>query len=238
VTRTCTVCKTVHPATDEFFHRQKNGRYGLAARCKDCHNVAARGYSKTRPAVRRAIRLRYLAKNPEQRAASLARLNAVSALKRQDPGHRDRCNVNLKRYRERHRERLLVRWRAEAQRRLATPEGHLNNRLRTAIRYSLRSPTGRLGRSWRTVVEFTLDEVRAHLERQFTDGMTWEAFFEGRIHIDHIRPVSSFSFSSPDDPGFKECWKLANLQPLWAIDNLRKNNRSGLEITSKAVGLA
>lgn len=24
---------------------------------------------------------------------------------------------------------------------------------------------------------------------------------------------------------FKECWKLTNLQPLWAIDNLKKGNK-------------
>lgn len=77
------------------------------------------------------------------------------------------------------------------------------------------------GRSWRTFVDYTLEELMAHLERQFRPGMTWEN--KGDWHIDHIKPRSSFSYSSPDEQEFKSCWALSNLQPLWAIDNIRKN---------------
>jgi len=44
-------------------------------------------------------------------------------------------------------------------------------------------------------------------------------------HIDHIRPISAFSFTVPEDPEFKECWALNNLQPLWAFDNLSKGGK-------------
>ena len=77
------------------------------------------------------------------------------------------------------------------------------------------------GRSWRTFVDYTLEELMTHLERQFLHGMTWEN--KGDWHIDHIIPRSSFEYSSPDDQEFKKCWALSNLQPLWAVDNIRKN---------------
>lgn len=80
------------------------------------------------------------------------------------------------------------------------------------------------GRSWKTFVDYSLEELMAHLERQFLPGMTWEN--KGDWHIDHIIPRSSFAYSTPDDPEFKKCWALSNLQPLWAIDNIRKNAKT------------
>lgn len=82
---------------------------------------------------------------------------------------------------------------------------------------------GKAGRSWRTLVPYTLEELMTHLERQFTKGMTWEN--RGKWHIDHIRPLSSFQFTSSDDPGFREAWALNNLRPLWASDNIRKSDK-------------
>ncbi len=62
-----------------------------------------------------------------------------------------------------------------------------------------------------------------HLEALFTDGMTWDNY--GEWHVDHKIPMNSFIFESVDDDGFKECWKLDNLQPLWALDNLSKGTK-------------
>ncbi len=79
------------------------------------------------------------------------------------------------------------------------------------------------GKGWENYVGYKLIDLKTHLEALFQDGMTWDNY--GKWHIDHIRPISSFSFDSPDHPEFKECWGLENLQPLWAVDNLRKHNK-------------
>jgi hypothetical protein len=65
-------------------------------------------------------------------------------------------------------------------------------------------------------------ELIAHLDRQFHKGMSWNNYGK-RWHVDHIRPVSSFEFSSSNDPSFKECWALINLRPLWKGQNLSKH---------------
>lgn len=80
---------------------------------------------------------------------------------------------------------------------------------------------GKAGRSWREFVPYTLEDLMTHLERQFLPGMTWEN--RGKWHVDHIVPLSSFEFTSPDDADFKAAWALTNLRPLWAKDNIRKN---------------
>lgn len=54
--------------------------------------------------------------------------------------------------------------------------------------------------------------------------MTWDNY--GTYwHIDHIRPISSFSFETYYDPDFKICWALENLQPLEAKANRLKSNK-------------
>lgn len=79
------------------------------------------------------------------------------------------------------------------------------------------------GRHWEDLVGYTLSDLMRHLERQFLPGMSWDN--REKWHIDHIRPISSFEFSDLNDPSIKDCWSLANLRPLWASDNMSKNDK-------------
>ena len=97
------------------------------------------------------------------------------------------------------------------------PKHRISHNLRHGIYKSLR--TGR-GGSWEKTVGYTLLELRAHLEKQFVDGMSWDNY--GEWHIDHIKPISGFNFKNMKDPDFKRYWALNNLQPLWAKDNWQK----------------
>ena len=65
------------------------------------------------------------------------------------------------------------------------------------------------------------DELQQYLESKFTDGMCWDNY--GKWHIDHIRPCSSFNLEELEEQ--KECFHFSNLQPLWALDNIRKSNK-------------
>lgn len=100
------------------------------------------------------------------------------------------------------------------------PKQKIRSSVARGMRYSLGD--GKNGRSWESLVGYTLDDLMAHLEPQFTEGMSWENY--GEWHIDHIKPISHFNFGSTSDPEFHQCWSLWNLQPLWASDNLSKHN--------------
>ncbi|KTG25385.1 hypothetical protein AWR38_01035 [Idiomarina sp. WRN-38] len=65
---------------------------------------------------------------------------------------------------------------------------------------------------------YTPDDLRAHIERQFTKGMSWEN--HGEWHIDHIIPLAEHVKNGVTDPAVANC--LTNLRPIWAKDNLRK----------------
>ena len=71
----------------------------------------------------------------------------------------------------------------------------------------------------------TLMELMDHLESKFQDGMNWENY--GEWHIDHIKPLSMFDLTNEED--FKIAVHYKNLQPLWAIDNLKKSNKVSKE---------
>ena len=60
---------------------------------------------------------------------------------------------------------------------------------------------------------------KAHLEKQFTKGMSWSN--QGEWHLDHIYPVSL----AKDEKHLIELNHYTNFQPLWAIDNLSKGNK-------------
>ena len=60
-----------------------------------------------------------------------------------------------------------------------------------------------------------------HIQNKFTEGMLWDNY--GLWHIDHIRPCSKFDLSKPKEQ--RKCFHYSNLQPLWAIDNIRKGSR-------------
>lgn len=62
--------------------------------------------------------------------------------------------------------------------------------------------------------------LKEHIEKQFTDGMSWDLMGE-HIHIDHIIPLSS---ANSEEEIYKLC-HYTNLQPLWAEDNLKKYNK-------------
>jgi len=106
--------------------------------------------------------------------------------------------------------------------RLTDPAYAIHMRVSSSVRQSLRKT--RLGTSWIKLLGFSAVELRASLEAQFTEGMTWERFLEGEIEIDHIIPVSFFRPRTSESLEFRMCWNLKNLQPLWRLDNRLKRD--------------
>ena len=140
-------------------------------------------------------------------------------------------------YRNRHKKAISIRnkkWWAEnpekakvslkksrAKRLANKPHTRLLENMRSALNYTLKN-IKKPRRTW-DIFDFTLEELKTHLESQFVDGMIWENY--GKWHVDHIIAIDFFEFDSVNDVEFKMCWRLDNLQPLWAADNLSKSNK-------------
>lgn len=65
----------------------------------------------------------------------------------------------------------------------------------------------------------SLEYFQEHIINQFTEGMTIKNY--GEWHIDHIIPLSS----AQSKIELEKLCHYTNLQPLWAIDNIRKSNK-------------
>lgn len=73
----------------------------------------------------------------------------------------------------------------------------------------------------------SIEELKIYLESKFQSGMNWQNHSKTGWHIDHIKPLYSFDLTIREEL-IKAC-HYTNLQPLWAIDNLKKSNKIGVE---------
>lgn len=127
--------------------------------------------------------------------------------------------------------------------RMSDPQKRIRSRVSGMIRRVLVDMNRREAKSTFYVLGYSLSELVSHLEDRFqkpkwngfewvenTKDYSWENISEW--HLDHIRPVSSFNFTTTDCEDFKKCWALDNLQPLWAADNLNKGNKWNGEVNA------
>lgn len=82
---------------------------------------------------------------------------------------------------------------------------------------------GQKSRSTMDLVGCTVEDLKAHLESTWTDGMSWKNYGVHGWHIDHKLPCASFDHE--DEEQVARCWNWTNLQALWAEDNLKKGAR-------------
>jgi hypothetical protein len=92
--------------------------------------------------------------------------------------------------------------------------------LRTRISNFLKGIGGKRGSAVKDL-GCSIEEFRKHLESKFTEGMTWDN--KGKWHIDHIKALNNFDLTDREE--FLKACHYTNMQPLWAIDNIRKSDK-------------
>ena len=138
----------------------------------------------------------------------------------------DKKRAKTPKYRKQRRE--YMKRRADV-----NPKIRINNSISTYIGISLKGK--KAGAKWETLVGYTLEDLVKHLQSKFDINMSWQNY-GSYWQIDHIRAQSLFNYNSSEDPEFKKCWALKNLQPLEKIENIKKGNRPS--VTKLAVNKA
>jgi len=198
------------------FYKRKSGGDDYRCQCKLCMQEYCRKYYQIPGKRERACFLaREYLKVPENRERNriLARKNYLK--------NREKRLKYMEGYNKlshnRERRRLYFQ-----NRRRTDSKFHLDEIMSNAIKDALNGR--KMWRGWEALVGYTTEDLSKHLEAQFDRCMSWSNH-GSYWHIDHKRPKSWFKYKTSEEPEFRKCWALENLQPLEAKENISKLNR-------------
>lgn len=163
-------------------------------------------------ASRKIYNKKYQAEHPEE-----CKRNGENYRKRDPERKKEMARIRAKRHRDKGllKQRHAIRYASDVQYNLAV---RLRNRIRMAFHKAKNG--ARKHDCTIKLLGCSYDEFRKHIESKFTFGMSWQEVLEGKIHIDHIKPISSFDLTDPLQQ--KLAFSFQNCQPLWAAENLEK----------------
>lgn len=132
---------------------------------------------------------------------------------------KQKCNEYYQKIRKTDEYRKKANQRAKV-RRKTDPKFLLKRRLRARLYSALKSKGWNKTNKFAQYIGCSQEELKQHIENQFTVGMSWDNTSEW--HIDHIIPLDS---AHTEEEMYKLC-HYTNLQPLWALDNIKKGTKS------------
>ena len=194
-TKSCTICQIEFPATTDFFHKcSVRSKYGIKSYCKKCGNKKAlERYYKNRE--------HNLLKQKEWHYSN--REKRTKQLREYSYSYRDNRNKYL-----------AKKMKQDGQFKIRK---NIRDRMRSAMQGKSKS------KNTMELLGCTIEELKTHLEKQFTHGMNWDNYGKKGWHIDHILPCASFDLTDPEQQ--RKCFHYTNLQPLWATDNYKKKDK-------------
>jgi hypothetical protein len=96
------------------------------------------------------------------------------------------------------------------------PLGHLSKIVRDRVYSALKNNKELSSKEY---LGCDVETLKAHIEEQFKEGMTWDNY--GEWHIDHMTPLM---YKNPTLEQVCERLHYSNTQPLWASENKAKGN--------------
>jgi hypothetical protein len=121
-----------------------------------------------------------------------------------------------------HKQQMRVAVKTEEQKLNARIARRLRSRLSNAL-----SNDQKVGSAVRDL-GCSIEELKKHLQSQFSEGMSWDNYNYHGWHIDHIRPLSSFDLTDVEQ--FKQANHYTNLQPMWSMDNFKKSSSTSRKV--------
>jgi hypothetical protein len=227
VVKECTKCKEYKILQD--FRRKKTNMFGYYSQCKICESIYNSMYFKKYYENNKVELIEYqkeyvknnkhkvYLRNSEYQKNNRSKINEyVRNKKINDPKYKIRFEEYQKKYRKekaQHINRYIL------DRRSKDPLFKLRSNISSLIKSKIKNKGYKKNSKVSEILGCDFETFKAHLEKQFTKGMTWQN--QGEWHLDHIYPVSK----ARDEKHLLELNHYTNFQPLWAKDNIRKGNK-------------
>jgi hypothetical protein len=233
--KVCTICKQ-EKNIEDFTFEKGNKKDGRRASCKECCRKKNAEYIKANPDKKLESDKKSYEKLKEKKLAQkkeyYLKKREEILLKRKEyaANNKQKIAERFKTYRENNLEKSKERNRLYQRKHsaiLSQKKKQLINstplrQFKERIRMLTKGAFYRLKQDKRfnthTILGADWEVVKEHFVSQFKDGMTWEAFIAGEIHVDHIQPLAS---AKTEEELIALC-HYTNLQPLWCLDNLSK----------------
>ena len=195
----CTKCKRL--LDESMFNKNKDSKDGLRSQCKDCNKEKQKICNRNNKEKRKKYYEKYWIEHKTEKKQYDKIYTLENKNKRKEYQIKNKDKINKQKQ---------IR---------KTNNIHLILDERTAIRISS-IISGKAKTSYMTeqYCGYTADELRRHIESQFTSGMNWNNY--GTCwEIDHIIPRFKFYYEDYTDEQFQKCWALSNLRPLSVKEN-------------------
>lgn len=195
----CKLCKSLRDKQDYLKNREKR-----LTQARDYYEENKQEILSNRDKEVQKIKCKQYRQNNKEKVAETNRAYKEA--------NKEQIKVKQKEYRINNRDRLR-------ERKNSNPVLKLAALMRKRVGEFLRFKSVK---KQKTLIEYlgcSPEHLKIHLESLFTEGMSWEN--QGQWHIDHIIPLASAQTE-------EEIYRLnhyTNLQPLWAIDNLKKSSK-------------
>lgn len=233
-TKKCNTCGVIKEHSEFGKKKLESGNYGLTHECKQCKSIRA----STRHANEtQQDRARRIAKAKEWKENNRGVVNGLKrkyraekkVIKLSSVPHDQHIkayeiyqSIQVKKSLLKH-DQHVKEWKSDDSRMYKWSYKHnINTMLYSKLKRGVYRCLGDKASysNWSNYLGYTIDELRVHIEKQFTYGMSWDNRHEW--HIDHIVPLCAFDIQSVDSAEFKVCFGLHNLRPIWPDDNRDK----------------
>jgi hypothetical protein len=227
------------------FHKSIRSNDGYRERCKECRKVdTTLYYQKNVDKIKENV-TKYRINNPEKIKKGLKQyrkknseelnknkriwvksLNGKKSKQKYYKNNSESVKLKVKEYKKNNPNKDIERRKSEKHKKYMKDYSTKYRKEKSYFilwRSVLRNTLKRIGtkkeETTNKILGYSAKELKEHIEKKFINGMSWENW--GEWHLDHIKPVSSFDKSEK----MSIINSLDNLQPLWAVDNLKKSNK-------------
>jgi hypothetical protein len=201
----CTKCKITKPTTE--FNKSKEKKDGHMSHCKSCRKEH---YQDNKEDILEQKK-EYYQDN---------RTDILEQKKEYSKNNKEQISARQKKYYTDNKKYIVERNLKYKKKRLSSdPLFKLRNDIGSLIRKSIKRGGFAKRSKTHKILGCSFDEFKIHIEKQFTEGMSWDN--HGEWHFDHITPVSW----AKTEEEIISLNNYINFQPLWAEDNKRKGNK-------------